>query len=81
LGPAPGDDLIDATLTTGKKSGYMITMVAGAADSHGQVAHYTVIAQPQHFGKDGIRSFFTDESGEFWFTSENRAPMASDRHL
>jgi hypothetical protein len=78
LGPSSGADLIDATLANGKKSGYVITMYAGSADPQGRMTRYTVIARPEHFGKDGMRSFLTDESGIFHMTSEERVPTRQD---
>jgi hypothetical protein len=78
LGPSPGDQLIDDTLATGKKAGYIISLLAAPPDSHGRITRYTVIAQPQRFGKDGTRSFFTDQSASIHFTSDNRPPTAQD---
>jgi hypothetical protein len=65
-------------LASGTKSGYVIKMFAAPPDSRGRVTRYTVIAQPQRFGKDDKRSFFTDESGAFHATPENRAPTIQD---
>ena len=78
LGPSPGAELIDGFLTSEKKSGYVITMSAAPPDSTGRIKAYTLIARPQHFGKDETRSFFTDESGAFRATPENRTPTIQD---
>jgi len=78
LGPSPGAELIDEVLASGLKSRYTITMVAAPPDSDGRIRRYTLIARPQRFGKDETRSFFTDQSGAFHITSENRAPTIQD---
>jgi hypothetical protein len=78
LGPSPGAELIDEVLASGLKSRYTITMVGAPPDSGGRIRRYTLIARPQHFGKDETRSFFTDESGVIHATPENRAPTIQD---
>ena len=78
LGPPPGAELIDEVLASGSKNRYIITMLAGPRDSSGRINSYTLIARPQRFGKDEKRSFFTDESGTFHSTPENRAPTIKD---
>jgi hypothetical protein len=78
LGPSPGAELIDEMLASGSKSRYVITMFAAPPDSSGRINKYTLIARPQHFGKDEARSFFTDESGAFHATPENRTPTIQD---
>jgi hypothetical protein len=78
LGPFPGAELIDSFLASGKKSGYVITMFAVPPDPAGRIKAYTLIARPQHFGKDETRSFFTDESGALRATPENRVPTIQD---
>jgi hypothetical protein len=78
LGPSPGAELIDSVMASGLKSRYSITMAAASPDSDGRIRRYTLIARPQRFGKDETRSFFTDESGAFHATSENRTPTVQD---
>jgi hypothetical protein len=78
LGPSPGAELIDAVLASGKKSGYIITMLAAPPDPGGRIDKYTLTARPQHFGKDETRSFLTDQSGTIHFTTQNRAPTTQD---
>jgi hypothetical protein len=78
LGPEPGDELIDPVLASGQRSGYLIILTAAPPDSRGRISHYTVIARPEKYGKDGKYSFFTDESGLQHLTMENRAPTAKD---
>jgi hypothetical protein len=78
LGPSPGAELIDEVLASGLKSRYTITMVTAPPDSDGRIRTYTLIARPLRFGKDETRSFFTDQSGAFHITSENRAPTIQD---
>jgi hypothetical protein len=81
LGPEPGSALIDSVLTIGRKSGYVFVLTAASPDSHNRITHYTVIARPQRYGKEGKHSFLTDESGVFHFTTEDRAPTAQDPAL
>jgi hypothetical protein len=78
LGPSPGAELIDGVLASGVKSRYIITMAAAPPGPDGRIKRYTLIARPQRFGKDETRSFFTDESGAFHATPENRAPTIQD---
>lgn len=81
LGPEPGSGLIDSVLASGRKSGYVYVLTAASPDSHGRITHYTVIARPQRYGKEGKHSFLTDESGVLHFTTEDRAPSAQDPTL
>jgi hypothetical protein len=81
LGPEPGSGLIDSVLASGRKSGYVFVLTSASPDSHGRITHYTVIARPQKYGKEGKHSFLTDESGVFHFTTEDRAPTAQDPAL
>jgi hypothetical protein len=53
-------------------------MSAAPPDPAGRIKAYTLIARPQHFGKDETRSFFTDESGALRATPENRVPTIQD---
>jgi hypothetical protein len=80
-GPSLGAGLIDGVLASGVKSRYIITMAAAPAGPDGRIKQYTLIARPQRFGKDETRSFFTDESGVFHATSENRIPTIHDPAL
>jgi hypothetical protein len=78
LGPPPGAALIDAVLASGTKSGYIITLIATPPGQDGRVTKYTVAARPQRFERGETRSFFTDQSGNFHYTTEDRAPTAQD---
>jgi len=81
LGPESGAALIDSVLASGRKSGYVFVLTAASPDSHGRITHYTVIARPQRYGKEGKHSFLMDESGVQHFTTEDRAPTAQDPAL
>jgi len=81
LGPESGAALIDSVLASGRKSGYVFILTAAPPDAHGRITHYTVIARPQKYGKQGTHSFFTDESGVQRFTTDDRAPTAQDPEL
>jgi type IV pilus assembly protein PilA len=55
--------LIDATLASGTKSGYVFTYTAGAIGIGGNVLSYNITANPATPGTTGQRRFFTDQSG------------------
>ena len=80
LGPGSGD-LIDSILANGKKSSYVFILTAAPPDSHGRIVRYSIMARPQHYGKNIRYSFFTDESGVLRFTTENRTATAQDPAL
>jgi hypothetical protein len=42
---------------------------------------YVITARPLHFGEEGSRSFFTDESGVIRSKTEDRDPTSEDRPL
>jgi type II secretory pathway pseudopilin PulG len=68
LGPAAvpsaaAADLIDATLTSGTKSGYNFTYVAGAPSGDSLVYSYTVNGNPSTPGQSGQRFFYSDQTG------------------
>jgi prepilin-type N-terminal cleavage/methylation domain-containing protein len=54
--------LIDQVLAAGVKSGYVISLTPGAPDPQGNVATYSVKADPQVPGSSGDRHFYTDQS-------------------
>ena len=73
--------LIDQVLAGGRKSGYVFDYRPGPPDSKGIVTTYSVTARPQDFGGTGARSFYTDQTGIFLATTENRAATAQDPPL
>jgi len=80
LEPGSGD-LIDSVLASGKKSSYVFILTAAPPDSRGRIVRYSVLARPQHYGKNITHSFFSDESGVLRFTTENRAATIQDPPL
>lgn len=66
LGPAAGTPtsdaagLIDATLVTGKKSGYGFALTGGGTG-------FNVTASPQVANQTGVRSFCSDESAVIYY--------------
>ena len=72
--------LIDESLASGMKAGYLFTYRAGQKDKGGWVVTYTVVARPQNW-KEGVVSFFSDESGVIRWTKANRAPTVKDPTL
>jgi type IV pilus assembly protein PilA len=55
--------LIDSTLQTGWKYGYVFYYAPGTRDTSGNIVAYTVTADPITHGSTGIRHFFTDQTG------------------
>jgi hypothetical protein len=47
-------------------------------DASGKIHHFYFTLRPEHYGVDGIRSYFTDDSGEIHATSEDRSATADD---
>jgi hypothetical protein len=77
LGPAPGDELIDSVLASGRKSGHAFTLNAAQPEASGRITHYTLVARPETYG-EGRPSFFTDETGVGHITVANRAAAVND---
>jgi type IV pilus assembly protein PilA len=80
LGPPPGIStpvssatagLIDATLASGSKSGYLFSPTACSA------AGYSYIAQPMGLGNTGSRYFCTDSSGVIKYDGTSTAACLS----
>lgn len=72
--------VLDNSLTNGKRNNYVFAYKAEKSDASGKISTYTVTASPAKW-REGVRSFFTDESGIIRETSENRAATASDTPL
>ncbi len=47
-------------------------------DISGKIAHFYFTLRPEHYGVDGVRSYFTDDSGKIHATSEDRSATAND---
>jgi hypothetical protein len=62
------------------RSGYNFTYTPGTSRL-GDISAYTLTAQPIEYGRTGVRSFFTDESGAIRWTRENRPAAAQDPPL
>jgi hypothetical protein len=82
-------DFVDPTLAgfadggtnfTFLRNGYRFTYTPGPG-GHGNVAAYTVVAQPAQYGVSGSRSFYTDQTAIIRWTSDNRPATASDPTL
>jgi len=70
-------DLLDSVLSSGTKSGYVFTYVAGATDANGNVLSYTVTADPTSRGTTGQRGFYTDQSGVIRANTTGTATVTS----
>lgn len=83
LGPPPpgapptpaAAGLVDDTLASGKKSGYIFTYTPGPRDATGKITAYTVVARSNC---QNWRSFFIDDTGVIRVTNENRPATAQD---
>lgn len=73
--------LIDESLASGKKSGFIFTYTAGPKDKNGVIGTYSVVARPDTYGKTGKWSFFTDQSAVIRGTQEDRAATVDDPPL
>jgi TonB family protein len=81
LGPSSrldkdGAGLIDRTLASGRRHGYVFTYAPGRPAAGG-IASYTIHADPSPPGRAGLRHFFTNESGVIRVNAWARA-SASD---
>jgi hypothetical protein len=72
--------LIDTSLGSGKRKGYIYTYRPGPKDAQGQIRTYTVTARPMKWQK-GVLSVFTDQTGVIRVTKENRAANGKDPAL
>jgi type IV pilus assembly protein PilA len=72
-------NLIDSTLATGKKSGYVFTYTGGTTDlPGGKVApSFTVYADPEQENATGIRHFYVDQTGVIKFEIGGPVTMKS----
>jgi hypothetical protein len=78
LSQGPGTGFIDEQLVSGRKTRYTFTMIVSPTDSCGRITTYAVVARPERFGRDGVRSFFIDESGVIRYAAQNRPPTLLD---
>jgi type IV pilus assembly protein PilA len=65
--------LLDSTVTSGRKSGYIITYVQDATSTPS--VRYTINSDPISRGASGRRSFFTDTPGVIRFNLTARATV------
>ena len=88
--PAPGSqaspaaaDLLDSRMACADpscvKSGYRFTYTLTAKGPPGTA--FTYVARPVEYGRNGIRSFFTDQTGIIRGTGDDRAATAADPPL
>ncbi len=85
LGPPPkggqpsatAADLVDNSLTGGKKHGYTFTYKAGPPDSMGHIDTYAVTARPIRWRR-GLKNFYTDQTGVIRWTLNSRQANTLD---
>jgi hypothetical protein len=58
---------------SGKSSGYNFSFIGCAADAHGIVTHYQVVAVPVTPAVTGLRAFCTDQTGALFYDDEASA--------
>ncbi|HLY62348.1 MAG TPA: hypothetical protein VKV95_16520 [Terriglobia bacterium] len=75
--PPEAAGLIDEHLASGNMAGYKFIYMAGKKIADGSIATYTAMARPSQW-KEGVVSYFTDESGVIRWTTSNRAPTVKD---
>ena len=71
-----GEQTIDNTLASGRKSGYTFTYTPGEK-VNGAIRSYTVTAVPDQVGTTGNRRFFADESGQIRYNASGPADASS----
>ncbi len=71
-----GEQTIDNTLASGRKSGYTFTYTPGEK-VNGAIRSYTITAVPDQVGTTGQRRFFSDEAGEVHGNSSGPADLTS----
>lgn len=59
--------LIDSTLGAGLKSGYVIVLTPGVTDPQGNLATFSLTADPQVPGSSGLRHFYSDQTSVIRF--------------
>ena len=72
--------VLDNSLTGGKRNNYVFIYIAGKPDASGKISTYAVTASPAKW-REGMWSFFTDDTGIIRGTAENRPARASDPPL
>jgi type IV pilus assembly protein PilA len=71
-----GEQTIDNTLASGRKSGYTFTYTPGEK-VNGAIRSYTITAVPDQVGTTGQRRFFSSEAGEIHNNSSGQADITS----
>jgi len=77
---ATAANLLDNSLTGGKKANHVFTYKAGKPDADGKINTYRLSVRPVKWHA-GLWNFFDDESGIIRGTKENRAARVSDPPL
>ena len=71
-----GEQTLDNTLASGRKSGYTFTYTPGEK-VNGAIRSYTVTAVPDQVGTTGNRRFYADESGQIRYNASGPADVSS----
>jgi type IV pilus assembly protein PilA len=77
VSPEYGAGLIDNTLASGKKSGYVFQYQGIDTKHSGTLDDYEVTACPQVMGSSGRRCFYSDSSGVIRYSSSGHADKDS----
>ena len=77
VSPEYGAGLIDNTLATGKKSGYVFSYHGIDTRHTGTLDDYEVTACPEHPRSSGVKCFFSDSSGVIRYSSSGHADKDS----
>lgn len=77
VSPEYGAGLLDNTLASGKKSGYVFTYRGIDSKHSGMLDDYEVTACPERPNTTGVRCFYSDSSGVIRYSRSGRADKES----
>jgi hypothetical protein len=78
---ASGAGLLEGALARGRGCDYSFTYTPGPVGEGGEIAAFTVTAEPRDAACAGCAHYFTDETGIIRWTGESRPATAKDRPL
>lgn len=64
-----------------EKNGYRFEYHTGKSNPTGEITTYTISARPLEFGRSGVQSYYTDQTGLLCATAEDRPATAKDNPL
>lgn len=80
--PSAAGLLDNHVIPSGHVSGYTLTYTSGPKDANGKIQTYTISARPDaYYQRDGLPSYFTDQTGVIRMTKEDRPATVNDPPL